>query len=48
MAVIDMKKVTLIGIQSDKENILKTIQSMGTWKYPALKSKRELMSRMLF
>ena len=29
MAVIDMKKVTLIGIQKDKDNILKTIQSLG-------------------
>ncbi len=29
MAVIDMKKVTLVGMERDKETILKSIQAMG-------------------
>ena len=29
MAVIEMKKVILVGMQNEKEDILKVIQSMG-------------------
>ena len=39
MAVIDMKKVTLIGIQSDKEKILKIIQSMGNLEISSLEEQ---------
>ena len=41
MAVIDMKKVTLVGMQSEKERILKSIQSMGNLEISNIEEKNE-------
>ncbi|NLI60877.1 MAG: V-type ATP synthase subunit I [Clostridiales bacterium] len=41
MAVIDMKKVTLIGIERDKEKILKAIQSMGNLQISGFEEQNE-------
>ena len=39
MAVIEMKKVILVGMQDEKEDILKAIQSMEILKLWASKSR---------
>ena len=41
MAVIEMKKVILVGMQDEKEDILKAIQSMGNLEIMGIEEQGE-------